>query len=755
MAFAIQSEVSVVINPIEMEGFRSSPLFGIYSPEMALNSILKGTPFGFSYSADRNSVLFYRRLDFNPRVPVLSGFLDKINSEEEVIVTALGLGKSLRRAPAIASVITAEEIKLMGALDLDEVLENVPGLHVSLSGLNRLDSVYSIRGIHSGFNPHVLLLINSVPVQYSLAGGRPARFKLPVSSVEKIEVIRGPGSAIYGADAYSGVINVITKGFAREAYVEVGGGRGSFDSSNRWMHSEYKKNNWNFLFDAAHERSDGDRSRLVSSDFQTQLDTFFGTDASLAPTYLSTRYEITDVRLAISRNNWRLNYWLWESLDAGLGAGGAQALDINGYDDSRVDLLDYTYTARGDEWDHSLKLSQYDYELKAHFNLLPPGAIIPIGEDGNANFMEPVGMVEFSDGLIGHPGAKMKDALVEATVVYHGNQNHRTRIATGYRQQRLDVNEKKNFGPGVIDGSESVVDGQLTDVTETEYVFADNSRRNVFYLSVQDEWQLSRAWELTAGLRYDEYSDFGKTINPRVALVWSENESLTAKFLYGSAFRAPSFGEQSYKNNPISVGSDNLDPEVIDTYEVAASLRLTKNLKTNLNLFFYLAQDMIDFIPDESIATSNTAQNTRDQEGHGFEWELHWSPSREARVKSTISWNQAMDKATGANIADAPTRQVFVGASWEFVQNMFMHVDMHWVGGRHRSVGDGRSRIDDYGVINLSLRKKNLFNRVNVSLSVKNLMNEDAYEPSTESIEGDYPLEGRSFWVELTYKIGQ
>src|SRR3954470_20790443 len=68
------------------------------------------------------------------------------------ISIATGNSTPLDKAPATAAVIYAAEIEAMGARNLDEVLETVPGLHVSLSSLNRIDSVYSIRGIHTGFN---------------------------------------------------------------------------------------------------------------------------------------------------------------------------------------------------------------------------------------------------------------------------------------------------------------------------------------------------------------------------------------------------------------------------------------------------------------------------------------------------------------------------------------------------------------------------------------------------------------------------
>ena len=93
--------------------------------------------------------------------------------DEEMISIATGGEQSLARAPAVASVITAKDIEAMGAQNLDQALESVPGLHVSVSPL-RFTPNYSIRGIYTTFNPQVLLLINGIPMQQS-SGQYPGR----------------------------------------------------------------------------------------------------------------------------------------------------------------------------------------------------------------------------------------------------------------------------------------------------------------------------------------------------------------------------------------------------------------------------------------------------------------------------------------------------------------------------------------------------------------------------------------------------
>lgn len=668
------------------------------------------------------------------------------------ISIATGNSTPLDRAPATASVIYAAEIEAMGARSLNDVLETVPGLHVSLSSLSRLDSIYSIRGIHTGFNPQVLLLLNGVPVQYSLQGGRPTLFRLPVTNIARVEVIRGPGSAVYGADAYSGVINVITKDAAAIDATEVGARTGSFGSQDIWAQGATEWNNIAIAFGMAYQKTDGDSDRIVNADLQTALDSIMGTDASLAPGALSTRYELLDTHLSLSTEKTQVNLWNWISRDAGVGAGGAQVLDPLGHDDSKLFMADVTHHLNKDSsaWDNSVRLSHLYYDIDTVFRLFPSNALLPISAEGNVDFTDYKGVVRFPDGLYGNPGGTMGDTLVEWVSLYTGLELHRFRVAVGARRQELDPRETKNFGPGIINGSESIVDGQLTDVSNTPYVYLADSTRNLRYLSLQDEWQMTAGLAVTAGIRYDDYSDFGGTTNPRVALVWTANEKLTAKLLYGSAFRAPSFAELYFKNNPVSLGNNTLRPERIDTQELSFNFLAAQTLQTSVTFYTYSATDMIEFMPDE-FATTKTAQNALDQDGKGIEWEVNWKPWSQLQLSSSYAWQDAKNVHTRDTIADAPGQQFKLNANWEFLPRWHINSQLNWVGDRERAASDSRAAIADYTLLNFTLHRKEILRDLDLSFAVRNITDEDAREPSSGTIPEDYPLESRSAWLGLTY----
>ncbi len=654
--------------------------------------------------------------------------LASLYGDEEFVSIATGSMKPITKAPAVASVITAEDIKAMGATTLDQALETVPGLHVSLSTLNRLDSVYSIRGIHSGFNSQVLMLMNGVPFPFLYTGGHPILFRLPVSAISRIEIIRGPGSAVYGADAFAGVINIITKDAREINGTEIGGREGSFDTHDLWLQHGKTWDDWELSFSLEWQKTDGDNGRKINSDYQTLLDQQDGTSASLAPGSLSTRYDVIDTHLEIKRKEWKLRLWNWQMNDAGQGAGAYQALDSEGGQDTDLYLADLSYHNEnlGQDWDFTANLHYLYHNTESTLYLLPPGT------DG------------YPDGLIGKPEGTEQQTGLDLSAVYSGQAHHRLRFGTGYTYQEASTRETKNYGSGVTSGV-------LTDVTDTSYIYMPDSSRKLWNLSLQDEWQFAPDWELTSGVRYDDYSDFGGTLNPRMALVWSTRHNLTTKLLYGRAFRAPSFSEQFAVNNPVTLGNPDLDPETIDTLELAFDYQPTLDMQTALSLFTYKAKDLIEFV--NSGDDTYTAQNARNQNGYGFEFETTYKVSQSLQIKGNYAWQHSEDADTGSRIADAPGQQLYVNADWDVLPNWSLNPQVTWVGDRKRDADDSRSDIDDYILVDLTVHRDRAFGFCDLTLSIRNLFDEDASEPSNGIISEDYPLEGRSIWAEMRYRF--
>ena len=687
--------------------------------------------------------------------------------DEEIISLATGRSQAISRAPAVATVITAKDIEEMGATNLDQVLETIPGVHMSLSSA-RFSPIISIRGIHTDKNPQVLMLVNGVPITQLYLGNRGSRSTLPVASIERVEVVRGPGSAIYGADAFAGVINVITKSAANVNGFESGVRYGSFNTQDAWTLYGGHWSGLDVAFSVEYHRTDGDDDRIIESDAQSLFDSILGTNASLAPGPASTEINRLDIRLDLTYEEWRLRAWNWRQNNVRVGPGLAMALDPTGDGDTDNYLVDLTYQDSEliSNWDLTARLSYMGINFDTEQTLFPAKSIFPIGEDGNINAVNPSGLVLFTDGFIGNPGKEEDHLRLDFFSFYSGFEEHKLRIATGIHYADLDPKETKNFGPSVIDGNAlapppvlNPVDGTLTDVTDTDFVYVKSEDRLVYYGSLQDEWSIAPDWNLTAGVRYDHYSDFGSTINPRLALVWEARHDMTSKLLYGRAFRAPSFAELFAINNPVTLGNPELEPEIINTIELAVDYRPSFDVRTELSLFAYKIEDLIRFIPDQS--GTSTAENVGNQEGYGFELETEWKLTSELSLKGNYAFQNTKDTDTNSNAGNSPQNQIYLVGKWRFLQNWFLSSKLHWIDDRKRVEGDPRANVDDYIIVDLTLRRRNIFGKLNVALLIHNLFDENAFEPSPfdpgapsgSLVPGDFPLPGRYVGGELRYEF--
>jgi outer membrane cobalamin receptor len=231
--------------------------------------------------------------------------LAQVYGHKAVISIATGSAQSLRRAPAVATVITAEDIRVMGASDLDEVLETVPGMHVARSPIH-YEPLYVTRGIFSINNPQILVLQNGVPMTTLVSGSRGVLWSgFPLEHIARIEIIRGPGSALYGADAYSGVINIITKTAAETPGTQIGAHAGSFKTGDVWVQHGGSMGPFAVAAYVRMGATDGIRER-IGADAQSARDKVFGTRASLAPGPLNNQADSVDANVDLSLSHWRL-----------------------------------------------------------------------------------------------------------------------------------------------------------------------------------------------------------------------------------------------------------------------------------------------------------------------------------------------------------------------------------------------------------------------------------------------------------------
>ena len=666
--------------------------------------------------------------------------LDSLYGDSATISIATGREQAISEAPAIASVITAEEIRATGAVTLEDALQAVPGLHIVPTAVAYLP-IYVFRGLYAESNPQTLTMIDGVPLTTLYFGHRGRIWpQLPVNAIERIEVIRGPGSAVYGADAVAGVINIVTKDYD-SASNGFGGRGGSFGTGEAWLFQKYAPGVLKTAFSLEYFHTDGQKEG-VDRDLQTTFDELFGTSASNAPGGVNTGQDTVHSRFSLGYKglDFRLGYI--GGFDVQTGAGFASALDPEGGADTRRITASATYTADVTEELNLTALANItDTQEDVESVLFPPGGAVSFGGPPQV----------FPEGVLGRP--KTSERIIRGSLIslYSGIKSHTIRVETGFTYGDLyDVDELKNFD------TQFTPLNDLVDVSnDPSEVFLLPRTRELYFASFQDEWNFASDWHLTTGVRYDRFSDFGEAINPRVALVWEAAYDLSVKLLYGRAFRAPSFAELFVINNPVVAGTPNLDPEVIDTFELAFDYRLRNDLQLNLNLFYYNLKDAIRFDVNP-VSTFREAQNVQGQSGFGFEAEFVWKPHEVYSVRGNYAFQYSTDKQTDEDSGNAPRNQAYLRGDWRPVPQLSITQQVRWIGTRRRIQGDPRDDLDQYVIADLNVRYRLGESGWSIGGTVRNVLNEGAREPtvSPDLIPNDIPLAGRALYGVASYEFG-
>lgn len=429
---------------------------------------------------------------------------------ETVVVTANRHETALQLAPASISVVDKEVLRLRNADDLADTLTSEVGVVITSVGQTRRG--ISIRGMPV---EHTLYLVDGRRISSSNSVIAHSDFELswlPSSAIERIEVVRGPMSSLYGADALGGVVNIITRNPGDEFHGEVSATAttlqksGDGDTRKATFYIEGPLLQDKVAFTLGGEVFD--RNSLPTSDDDSVSD-IEGRESRQGQGKLmwtpDERQRLT-LSYAISNDE--------RSLDSQSHSGYYTSTDD-------IDRSQYGLTYQGDwQWGH-LKLNAYQANLqRVNFR---------------SNELEPRAPQEIDDSVV--------DGHVGMTV---GN-NHLVTVGGQFREETLKESRLVDRGK------------------------ATAKHTNIF---LQDEWQLIEPLMLVAGVAVDNHDEYDNQISPRLYAVYQLNNSITFKGGYGEGFRAPSLTELSVDYEVLAAGgrfwvegNPDLEPESSKTYE--------------------------------------------------------------------------------------------------------------------------------------------------------------------------------------------
>lgn len=612
-------------------------------------------------------------------------------------------------APASITIITADQIKKYGYRNFTQILDSVPGFFTTN---DRNYDYVGIRGFNrpGDYNSRVLLLIDNHRLNDAVYDQAPIGNDGPidVDLIDRVEIIRGPSSSLYGTNAFFGVINVITKRGKDLKGLEVSGEAGTFDSyKSRMSYGNKLNNGLEFLVSGSYLDSVGPRDlfykefndpatnngHAIKSDSENLYNVFgkasYG-DFTLQGGYVSRKKKVPTASFGTIFNS---------------GAEGT--LDQRGY-------LDLKYRH---EFASDLTLNVRGYYDRYYYR-------------GDYPIDYPPPTLNQDQTLVQQGGA-------ELSVVKRLFTRHKVILGTEYRNQfQVDQNNKDDVPPATY--------------------LDDHWSSTVWALFGQEEWAITDHLLLNLGIRHDHYSTFGGTTNPRVGLIYNWNNT-TAKLLYGQAFRAPNPFEQNYSTISF-MANRNIAPERITTYEAVLEQSLTAHLRAAATLYHYQIKGLISQVTipgsDSIVGTADDQlqyQNANSIKANGLELTLEgkWPSGVEGRLSYALQ--KATDGSFGLRLSNSPQSLAKLNLIVPlFSDTLFGGLESRYISRRDTLAGNQAKEVF---LTNLSLFSPKLVNGWELSGQISNLFDYHYSDPgSGDHMQDTIEQNGRTFWVKLKYR---
>ena len=591
--------------------------------------------------------------------------------ESRVVTAASKRPQPLSETPSIVTVITAAEIRGHGYRTLGEALQWVRGFYT------RYDRNYTYVGVRGlqrpgDYNNKVLLTIDGHTVNTAVYGEAAfgPELGLDMETVERIEVIRGPGSALYGSNAVLAVVNVVTRAPRASVPVETGGSVGTDGERRGYLQlASARRDLPQVAFTGSWSGNDGASPAWLGVPVTTPLPGAAGRlDGETATNLLGTA--VWGPARLTAKFNERLKHIPTGAFGTRLGDPATRTRDGHDF----VELSTLTAPAEAVEigarayWDGSRYWGTYAF-----------------GPDSARVINRDIG-----DGDV--VGAEVR-------VNWRPLARHVTTFGTEGRWVMRSHQANEDLSPFSDNGS-------------TSQRWAIGS----FYL--QDEMQLPHGARLTGGARLDGDTQRNPVVSPRVDLLVPVGRSTVWKVLAGTAYRAPSPYETSYTDGSYIL-NPGLQPERINSVETALQHRRGAATLT-LSAYGNWTRDLIDFEAADPAATTYEFVNRGRVRGTGLEGEIEWSPWAGGVVRGDAEWQQSIDLLTHARLSNSPPWLVHAVLTQNPAGSPFRcGVGFRWIGPRLTvngaeiadvAVVDARAAVRPRGPLELGVELRNLFN---------------------------------------------
>lgn len=535
-------------------------------------------------------------------------------SGADYVVSATKTQLEKKEVPQSVEVITQEDIKNTAAYNVRDALRFATNIDVQEVGMT--GNVVMVRGMES---KHTLILVDGRRMAAENTGSTMNAYELSrinLADVERIEVIRGNGSALYGSDAMGGVINIITKKTNQE-HASIG------------AHTGTKEMGTNFYYSSGRQGKVSVKASGGIEDVRKEVSGYYnktkGYDTSSSNMYGPRRFLNLGFDYAFDANRGLaldLNF-MREQFTSNSSEGTDKG--VYNYDNNRSD---YALTYYG-------KDNKNDYNLRMYYNTLKKSNVT---NENNA-------ITDF-------------DHTSYDTLVFEGKNsmklNDKNTMTYGAEWTTTNMRGTRFGGGG--DNKYSETFAGITKAGSEKDV-------DTYAAYLQDEWKITDKWLLIPAVRFDHHNAFGSHTSPKIGTTYSFSDNSRFKVNYGKSFRAPTVYElystmdkRMGMMNVQVLGNPDLKPEKATNFDIGFEAEQGK-WSGKLGYYHNEIDNLIDsdmfyrgYVPGVGMVVKNKYYNVGEAEISGAEAEVGYNFNDNWNVKATYNYTDAKDKTTNARL---------------------------------------------------------------------------------------------------------
>jgi outer membrane receptor for ferrienterochelin and colicins len=676
--------------------------------------------------------------DSSQNVKVLLDYsIEELMNLKVVSGSAAVSGQKFTEAPSTMLVITAEQIEERGYEELGDALRDLPGIDfIHLNGY--APTLIYFRGMYGAENLRALLMVDGIPENNIAGTSDMAGPAYSLHNVERIEIIWGPSSAVYGANAFGGLINIITKKGGKINGLSVQRGQGNMKTSFEKAAFGLKKGKFDLTFSGSLFRTDGPVFKTRTPNYSgSYVDNAYSFSSAIGYTSAKCKAEIG-----------------YRMFDTPMGWGQilnspTQFLGIPSQGNGNIGTVGIlSENFRGERSGRYEPYSRTGY-MQNTYSLNSKWSIFSLVEYREAGISEKSYTYITVDGknMYRLPTARYSNRWGgKVSTTYALNEMHKISLGVEFYQDNLEQGSRKVN----LDTNKYTVNGQFkvlgiySTFQPRSFVIWNNFGSFLQY-ELHTKWL--RETHFTVGTRFDVNSVYGNPLSPRVAIVNKPTEKTTIKLLYGAAYRAPTISEVEQFNSNLgtrnSLANSDLQPEKVRTYEINIICNPIKQILVQLNGF---RNELSDIIILTSLQAGNFTQNQNLGKAYvnGVEAKLDVSISK--KVVGFVNFTYQSGKQTAQqfeksdttfNIPNIANIKGNIGLTVR-VETLFnISLIGNWVGQRSVLGSNPYGPVDGYFITNLAITThKFLQNRIYASLAIKNLFNVNYLDPGPRSADG-------------------